>query len=164
MPDLKIRIFPDSILRKKAKKLSDITDIEREELSAMAKAMYLAKGVGLAAVQVGIDKQLAVIDIGDGLIMMANPSIVKKEGSEALEEGCLSVPEVCIKVRRANSIIVNYLDEKGRTIQLRAAGLLARAIQHETDHLCGTLIIDYANPIKKMIVRRRLSKNKAKVK
>ena len=161
MSALKIRIFPDSILRKKAKKIPSIGDIEKKELSEMAKAMYLAKGVGLAAVQVGIDKQLAVIDIGDGLIKMANPAIVKKEGSLVMEEGCLSVPEVCVKVKRANSIIVNYLDESGQARQLRATGLLARAVQHEIDHLCGTLIIDYTNPVKKIIIKRRLSRKKS---
>ena len=160
MSDLKIIIFPDSILRKKANKILGIGDTEKEELCGMAKVMYLARGVGLAAVQVGIDKQLAVIDIGDGLIRMANPVIVKKEGSQTQEEGCLSVPEIGVKVKRAKSVVVNYLNEKGQTIQLRASGLLARAIQHEIDHLCGTLIIDYTNPIKKMIIRRRLSKKK----
>ena len=164
MPDLKIKIFPEDTLKKKAKRIINVTADEKRELAEMAKAMYLSGGVGLAAVQVGIDKQLAVIDVGNGLINMANPSIVKKDGSETREEGCLSVPEVGVNVRRAKSILVNYLNEKGETVQLRATGLLARAVQHEIDHLNGKLIIDYTNPIKKLIIKRRLSKKKRSAK
>lgn len=158
MSDLRIRRYPDKILRKTAKKVSQVSNTERDELAAMAKTMYLNKGVGLAALQVGIDKQLAVIDIGNGLIMMVNPSITRKEGFEICEEGCLSVPDLSVKIKRAKLVIASYLDENGDVRQLRADGLLARAVQHEIDHLSGTLIIDYMNPIKKMIAGKRLSK------
>lgn len=158
MPDLKIKIFPEDILRKKAKRIASVTANEKRELTEMAKAMYLSGGVGLAAVQVGIDKQLAVIDVGGGLIKMVNPSIVKNSGKEAAEEGCLSVPGATVKVRRAKSVVVNYLTENGEVTQIKAEGLLARAIQHEIDHLSGRLIIDHANPIKKMLVRNKLLK------
>lgn len=158
MPDLKIKIFPEGILRKKAKRIASVTADEKRELTEMAKAMYLSGGVGLAAVQVGIDKQLAVIDVGSGLIKMVNPSIVKSSGKEAADEGCLSVPETNVKVRRAKSVVVNYLNEDGDVVQLKAEGLLARAIQHEIDHLSGTLIIDHVNPIRRMLVRKKLGK------
>ena len=151
MPDLKIKIFPEDILRKKAKKITSVTASEKKELAEMARVMYLSGGVGLAAVQVGIDKQLAVMDVGDGLIKMINPSIVKRHGKETAEEGCLSVPGTSVKVKRAKSVVVSYLNEDGDVAQLKAEGLLARAIQHEIDHLLGILIIDYINPIKKML-------------
>ncbi|MFA6142222.1 MAG: peptide deformylase [Candidatus Omnitrophota bacterium] len=158
MSDLKIKIFPEEILRKKAKRIASVTVGEKKDLTEMAKVMYLSGGVGLAAVQVGIDKQLVVIDVGDGLIKMINPSIVKSHGKETAEEGCLSVPGTIVNVRRAKSVTANYLNEDGEVIQLKADGLLARAIQHEIDHLLGKLIIDYINPIEKILVRNRLSK------
>jgi peptide deformylase len=160
MPFLTIRIFPDKILRKKARKLTFVSAADREDLARMAEVMYLSKGVGLAAVQVGIDKQLAVVDIGEGLMKMVNPSITDKSGFEICEEGCLSVPGVGIKVKRAKLVTVSYLNESGEAVQLRAEGLLARAIQHEIDHLCGVLIIDYTNPIKNMLIRTKLSGRK----
>lgn len=163
MTDLEIAKFPNSILRKKAAKIARISGSEKETLSDMAKTMYLNQGVGLAAVQVGIDKQLAVVDIGDGLIKLVNPAIVKREGSEIQEEGCLSVPNAHVKVKRAKSIVVSFLNENGEVKQLRAEGLLARAIQHELDHLSGTLIIDHLNPIKKIVLKKKFSPIKKQV-
>jgi peptide deformylase len=157
MPGFIIRKFPDVILRKRAVKVKDVTALERSILSEMADVMYLNQGVGLAAVQVGIDKQLAVIDIGGGLIKMVNPIIVKRTGLESQEEGCLSCPGISVNVRRAKGIVANYLNEDGDFTELRATGLLARAIQHEIDHLLGKLIIDYLGPIKKMLAKRKLS-------
>ena len=100
MPDMIIRKFPDPILRKKTKKVSKVTACERDILAEMAKVMYLSQGVGLAANQVGIDRSMAVIDVGSGLMKFVNPDIVKRRGIDMLEEGCLSVPEVCVKVKR----------------------------------------------------------------
>lgn len=151
MPELSLTRFPESILRKTAAKVSAVTAAERRMLDDMAKAMYVSQGVGLAAVQVGIDKQLAVVDTGSGLIKMINPVIVKKEGSQTQDEGCLSVPGACVAVKRSQKIIVSYLTEDGDVAELKAEGLLARAIQHEIDHLHGTLIIDYLNPIEKLL-------------
>lgn len=155
MQELVIKKFPDPILRKKASKVLKVTSREKDTLCAMAKLMYLSQGVGLAAQQVGIDKQLAVIDIGDGLIKCVNPVIVKREGRELLEEGCLSVPTVTVKIKRAKSITVHFLDEEGNAQVLTADGLLARAFQHEIDHLAGVLIIDYVNPVKKILLAAR---------
>lgn len=157
MHGLTILKFPEAILRKKAAKVTKVTDAERLILIEMADAMYLNQGVGLAAVQVGINKQLAVIDIGDGLIKFINPAIVKKEGSELEEEGCLSCPGVSVRIKRAKKVVAHFLDEKGEFVELKASGLLARAIQHELDHLSGKLIIDYMNPIKKLLAGKRLS-------
>ena len=126
----------------------------------MAKTMYLKGGVGLAASQVGIDKQLAVIDVGNGLISLINPIIVKRDGREVLEEGCLSVPGINVKIRRSKMVTAHFLDEDGKAQKLHADGLLARALQHELDHLAGILIIDYVNPVKKILLRRALTKRK----
>ena len=125
----------------------------------MALSMYLSQGVGLAAVQVGIDKQLAVVDTGEGLIKMINPTIIKREGLETQEEGCLSVPGACVKVKRAKKIVVSFLNEQGEVTELRAEGLLSRAIQHEIDHLSGTVIVDYLHPLKKLLLKRRQSRS-----
>ena len=129
---------------------------EKDILQNMAKTMYLNHGVGLAAPQVGINKQLAVVDIGDNkLIKLINPVIVETEGKETMEEGCLSIPNVYINVRRAKRIKVKSLDENSREFDLEATGLLARAILHEIDHLKGRLIIDYLNPVKRFFTLRK---------
>ena len=156
--ELKIRKLPDPVLRKVAAKVVKVGDSDRHVLLLMAKAMYINQGVGLAALQVGIDRQLAVIDVGDGLIKLINPVIIRREGSETQEEGCLSVPGEYVRVKRSKKVTVNFLKEGGEAVQLKADGLLARAIQHEIDHLSGCLIVDYLNPIKKMLVKRRFRK------
>jgi peptide deformylase len=150
MAQLEIKRFPDPLLRRKGEDVKNIGNSERKALADMAETMYLKGGVGLAAIQVGISKNMIVIDIGDGLIKMINPVISKKEGSAIQEEGCLSVPERCVNIKRAKKLVVDYLDEEGQAIRLPAEGLLARAIQHEVDHLIGRLIIDYLNPLKKI--------------
>jgi peptide deformylase len=157
MPDLKIRKFPETILRKKAARVRKVTAAEKKMLADMANIMYLSQGVGLAALQVGIDKQLAVIDIGDGLIKLINPVILKKDGLEAQEEGCLSCPGISVKIKRAKKVVVNFMNENGDVIELTTTGLLARAVQHELDHLSGKLIIDYLGPIKKLLASKKLS-------
>lgn len=158
---MNILLAPNPSLRKKASPVKKIGDEERRILSEMAETMYLKEGVGLAAVQVGIHKQLVVIDIGSGCMKLINPVIVKKEGWETQEEGCLSVPDASVKVRRYKKITVDYLNEEGDAVRLNAEGLLARAIQHEIDHLMGKLIIDYLGPLKKLFMMRgRLTINR----
>lgn len=155
MANMGIKKFPDQSLRKKAVKVGKVGDPERDMLRDMAETMYINNGVGLAAVQVGIGKQLAVVDVGDGLVKLINPAILRKEGSETQEEGCLSVPGAVVKVRRAKKIVVNFLNGDGLVSQISAEGLFARAIQHEIDHLSGKLIIDYLNPIKRLLLKKR---------
>jgi peptide deformylase len=147
---LEIKRFPDPALRKKGEDVKSVGLDEKKILADMAETMYLKGGVGLAAVQVGIQRNMLVIDIGDGLLKMVNPVILKREGDETQEEGCLSVPEKCINVKRSKKIAVDYLNEDGRAARLTSEGLLARVIQHEIDHLLGKLIIDYLSPLKKM--------------
>ena len=162
MSEMKLRTYPDPVLRKKTDRVNAVGPEERAILDEMAKTMYMTQGVGLAATQVGLNKQFAVINIGHGLIKMVNPVITKREGEEAQEEGCLSAPGVTVKVKRAKRITVQYLNETGEVCQLKAEGLLSRAIQHEVDHLSGTVIIDYLHPLKRAIIKRKLTKNKAK--
>jgi peptide deformylase len=154
--ELKIRVVGDPVLRKKAKKIDRVTAGHRDALSKMARLMYEASGVGLAAPQVGIDEQMIVVDIGKGLYKLINPRIVKKEGRQAIEEGCLSVPGVSVKVKRAKKIMLEALDEEGNTVVFDAQDLLACVCQHEIDHLLGKLIIDYAPLWKRLSLRKKL--------
>ncbi len=160
MQELKVQTFPEAILRKKAAKVGKVTEAERSILAEMAKTMYLSQGVGLAAVQVGIDKQLAVIDIGEGLIKMIDPVITDRQGVQTQEEGCLSCPNISVNVKRAKTVKVNFINENGDFIELKATGDLARAVQHELDHLSGKLIIDYLSPIKKMLAKKDLTQKR----
>ena len=163
-----IKTFPNPILRKNGKAVLDIGNEERRMLADMAETMYLKGGVGLAAIQVGILKNMVVVDIGEGLIKLINPVILKKEGFEVQEEGCLSVPDKCVNVKRSKKIVVDCLNEDGRAVRLPAEGLLARVIQHEIDHLSGKLIIDYLSPLKKLCssltLRQKLRVNPEQIK
>ena len=122
----------------------------RKLLTNMAETMYKADGVGLAAPQIGVNKCIVVMDVGDenGLIEMVNPEIVEKEGSMIDSEGCLSVPNVFGDVDRFEKVTVEYLNRWGKKKRLTATGLLSRCIQHETDHLKGVLFIDIAKSIR----------------
>ena len=154
---LKIRAFPDPVLRKKAMAVKEVTLGYHDILSRMAQAMYEHSGVGLAGPQVGISESLIVADIGSGLYKLINPRIIKRQGSQVTEEGCLSVPGVCVKVKRAKRIKLEALDEEGKTISLEAQDLLACVFQHEIDHLNGRLIIDHASLWKKLKIRKKLN-------
>ena len=162
MPNLKIRVYPDPDLRVKAEEVTNVGLKEKKELEDMAAAMYLNNGVGLAATQVGIRKQLIVIDIGEGLVKLANPVLTAEAGKETGEEGCLSVPGECITIKRAKNVVVDFLNENSFPSRIKADGLLARALQHEIDHLQGKLIVDYLNPVKKFLVRARSGNKKGK--
>jgi peptide deformylase len=161
---LKIRIFGDPLLRKRARLIKEITQAYRDTLSHMAQLMYDSQGIGLAANQVGINESMAVIDIGSGLYKLINPKITEKEGIEAQEEGCLSVPGVCIKVKRARRVKVKARDEFGKSVEINAEGLLARVFQHEIDHLKGRLIIDYASIFQKFKISKTLEELKERSK
>jgi len=147
---LKIKKFPDPVLRKKAKPVKAVSGEHAALLSKMARLMYESKGVGLAAPQVGVSEALIVVDAGSGLYKLVNPKILKKEGSQVNDEGCLSVPGVYIKVKRARKITVSALDETSKPVKFEAQDLLACAIQHEIDHLYGRIIVDYASFFRKM--------------
>lgn len=133
----------DPVLRLKAKPVERVTKRIRKLIRDMAQTMYDAPGVGLAAPQVGCSERIIVIDIGEGLIALINPEITEIHGSERDVEGCLSVPGVSGYVTRAAKVSVKGLDEDGKPVKHDGSGLLARAFQHEIDHLNGVLFIDY---------------------
>lgn len=161
---LKIRLFGDAALRKRARQVKRITSLQRDVLSKMAQLMYEAQGIGLAAPQVGIDEALIVIDIGKGLYKLINPKIVKRKGTQIMEEGCLSVPGVCLKVKRAKKIVVEAEDESAKSVRIDAEGLLACVFQHELDHLKGRLIVDYASFFERLKIRKNLEELKKRIK
>jgi peptide deformylase len=147
---MEILKYPNPILKKASASVLAVGDEERDLFERLSKMMYLSHGVGLAAPQIGINKQLIVIDIGDKKVFrLANPVLLKAEGREEMEEGCLSVPNIYVNVKRPRKIKISALNETGQIINLEASGLLARAILHEIDHLRGKLIIDHLNPIKR---------------
>ena len=145
---LEIHTLGNKVLRKSAKRISKIDESVRELVRDMLGSMYTAKGIGLAAPQVGIHKQLLVIDIdletpSTPPLVLINPEIVSSSASiETYEEGCLSIPGVYLNVVRPSSIKISYRDEMGRPKKMNADGLMARCIQHEMDHLNGVLFVD----------------------
>lgn len=161
---LRIRIFGDPLLRKKSTPVKKVVLRHREALKDMARLMYDGEGVGLAAPQAGINEAMIVVDIGKGLYKLINPQIVKAQGSQVHQEGCLSVPGICVKVRRAKKIKLEALDEFGLPCNIEAEGLLACVFQHEIDHLKGKLIVDYATLLGKVKISKALKELKKRAK
>jgi peptide deformylase len=165
MPKKEIVIYPDKVLKSKAENIENI-DLDIINLAQdMTVTMYEAPGVGLAAPQVGQQKRLIVVDPTSGkeanrLIVIANPVIIEKEGSETDSEMCLSVPDVSIDVPRAKHILVSGVDLGGHEVRVEAEGFLARIFQHEIDHLNGTVILDYASFLKRSIYLKKRKKGK----
>ncbi|MBI5415985.1 MAG: peptide deformylase [Candidatus Omnitrophica bacterium] len=153
---LAIRIYGDPCLRKRSVPVARVGDGELALIQSMLAAMRENKGVGLAAPQVGINRQIFVADVGTGPMAFINPRIIRRMGGAALEEGCLSIPGVTVMVRRPEKIVVRYMDENNRPQEKIYDDLLARVIQHEMDHLDGKLIIDYAGLKGKIKLRKQL--------
>ncbi len=148
--------YPNPMLKRPSAALLMVGDEERRILDKMAETMYSGHGIGLAAPQIGISKQLLVVDIGDKrLLRLINPSVLKMEGKEGMEEGCLSVPGIYININRPQKIMIKALNENGMETRFEADGLLARAIMHEIDHLRGKLIIDHINPLKRLRILKK---------
>jgi peptide deformylase len=145
-----IRKEEDPILRKMSKEVSEIDDKVIELLDDMAETMYDANGIGLAAVQVGVLKRVMIIDIGDELIEMINPVLVRSSGEQLEMEGCLSLPGLYGEVKRPKEVSMEGLNRKGEKIVIEGHGLLTRALCHELDHLNGILfkdkVVRFANP------------------
>ena len=143
-----IRTEEDEILRKKSKEVDVIDDKIKELIKDMVETMHKYDGVGLAAVQVGILKQIIVIDLYDEkpVIKIINPKIIKTKGEQEVDEGCLSFPNKYVKVKRPEEVIVEGLDENGKKIKITGTGLLAQAISHEVDHLNGIVLTDVMIP------------------
>ncbi len=155
MAILPIVMHPSPILEKECEKVSDFDKKLKKILTNMYDTMIEADGVGLAAPQVGIDLQVAVVDIGDdsGTLELINPEIIESEGSQTDLEGCLSFPGLYGEVTRPYSIKVRTLDRKGRMVEFQAQDFLARAIQHEIDHLHGIL---FTSKVEKYITEEEL--------
>ncbi|MDE5575885.1 MAG: peptide deformylase [Oscillospiraceae bacterium] len=141
----KIVIKSDEILRKKCKPVLNFDEKLGILLDDMAETMYKANGVGLAAPQVGILRRAVVVDVGEGLLELVNPEIIKSKGTQRGVEGCLSCPDDWGYVVRPNEIIVKAQDRTGKYIQLKLKEFFARAVCHELDHLEGQLFIDIAD-------------------
>ena len=160
---LPILEFPDPRLRTKAQPVAEVDAGVRKLIDDMFETMYAAPGIGLAATQVNVHKRLLVIDISESHnqpLALINPEILKREGVEETEEGCLSVPGAYEKVKRAEKIRVRALDRNGKQIEFDADGLLAVCIKHEMDHLEGKLFVDYLSDLKRTRIRKKLEKDR----
>ncbi|KTC89469.1 peptide deformylase [Fluoribacter dumoffii] len=158
-----ILYLPDPRLRDVAKPVVHFDDKLQTLIDDMFETMYDARGVGLAAPQIGVGLRLSVIDIeGDkqNQLVIINPEIVTAEGEKKFEEGCLSVPGAYDTVIRAEKVTVKALDRNGKPFEINAEGLLAECLQHEIDHMNGKLFIDLLSPLKKAMARKKLEKFK----
>jgi len=158
---LEILHYPDPRLRTQAAPVTDINDDIRALVNDMAETMYAAPGIGLAATQVNVHKQLIIIDISesrDQLQVFINPEILSRESEITTEEGCLSVPGIYESVTRAEIITYRALDTAGKKIEESVSGLLAVCIQHEIDHLKGKVFVDYLSRLKQQRISKKLLK------
>jgi peptide deformylase len=161
-----IRTYPDPVLRNKTSRVERIDSVLDRLIEDMVETMHAAPGVGLAANQVGVPLQLAVIDLSSRedeeqrhpLLVIINPELLVMEGSVLEEEGCLSIPDYAEKVRRAARVKVRAQDRTGKQFELEAEGLMAKALQHEIDHLNGLLFVDRLSSLKKHLFKRRFRK------
>jgi len=164
MAILDILHFPDDRLRRKATAVDVVDSRIRQLIDDMFETMYEAPGIGLAAVQVNIFERVIVVDVSEDRsepLALINPEITRLEGVEEMDEGCLSVPGIFEKVKRADAITVKALNREGESIEMDAEGLLAVCIQHEIDHLDGKLFIDYLSELKRQRIKKKLKKHQA---
>jgi peptide deformylase len=153
-------------LRQHAEPVAEVNDETRRLVDDMAETMYQAPGIGLAAIQVNVAKQVIVIDISEDrrdLRVFINPKITHRLGEQQIEEGCLSVPGVYAPVSRAEEVTVRALDRNGEPFELTVYGLLAVCVQHEIDHLDGKVFVDRLSRLKQDRIRKRLSKQSRRV-
>ena len=165
MAILEILQYPDARLNIPAKRVEKIDAAARKLIEDMAETMYAANGVGLAATQVDVHKQIIIIDVSEDksdLRVFVNPEITRREGIAVNQEGCLSIPGIYDNVERAESVTVTALDRNGSRFTLNGSGMLAMCIQHEMDHLSGKIFIDYLSELKQSRVRAKLKKRQRK--
>ena len=155
--------YGNPVLEKPAEPVTEFGDDLRQLIEDMFESMYIAKGVGLAAPQIGISKRLAVIDVSfkedpNARLVLANPEIIHTEGKQTQSEGCLSIPEFREPVTRPNRVTVRAQDINGKWFEKTGEELLARAFLHETDHLNGKLYISYLSALKRDLMKRKIRK------
>ena len=160
---IEIVTYPDPVLKKKAELVENIDGNIQNLIDTMSTLMYQSSGIGLAANQVGIGKRVIIFDIhykekGKDLTVLINPTIIFAEDKIEFEEGCLSVPDFQGNITRKKYIQVQGLDRDGKPINIEAEDLTAICIQHEIDHLNGTLILDHVSHLKRSIYKRRIEK------
>ena len=156
-----VRVYGDPVLRRKAAEITEFDETLRALVEDMRETMAAYNGVGLAANQIGVLQRVLVVDVPVGQEervrqTLVNPVILERSGSESGEEGCLSIPGIFEDVTRSRVIRVRALDETGKAIELEAEGYLARALQHEVDHLDGVLFTDRLSLLKRQFLRRAL--------
>lgn len=165
MAVLPILRYPDARLHKIAAPVTVFDESLKKLVRDMVETMYAAPGVGLAATQVDVHKQVVVVDVSerrDSLVVLVNPEIVEAWGISDIEEGCLSVPGIYDTVERAERIRVRAWDQNGNAFTLEAQGLLSVCIQHEIDHLKGKVFVEYLSQLKQTRVRAKLAKQQRK--
>lgn len=170
MAVLEIKRYPEKVLKQKAAPVQKIDGTLQRLIDDMIETMYAAPGIGLAAPQVGVSKSLLVIDVShreEGeektpLVVLINPVLKAADGEIESEEGCLSLPGYITTVNRAERILVHGFDREGRPVNIESEGLLCRALQHEIDHLNGTLLIDRISTIKREFFKKRFQKSLSK--
>jgi len=161
MAVLNILRYPDARLHKVAAPVTVFDEALKKLVADMAETMYAAPGIGLAATQVDVHKQVIVVDVSerrDSLVVLVNPEIVEAVGVSDIEEGCLSLPSIYELVERAERVKVRAYDQNGNAFTLEAQGLLAVCIQHEMDHLKGKVFIEYLSQLKQQRIRAKLAK------
>jgi peptide deformylase len=165
MAILEILQYPDPRLAIPAQRVEKIDAPTRKLIDDMVETMYAAPGVGLAATQVDVHKQIIVIDVSEDrsdLRVFINPEVTRREGQAVNQEGCLSVPGIYDNVERAESVTVTALDRNGARFTLNASGLLATCIQHEMDHLHGRIFVEHLSDLKQNRIRAKLKKRQKK--
>lgn len=158
---LDIYVLGAPVLRQETVPVTEVTDELRRLIDDMFETMYAANGIGLAAPQIGRTERLSVIDVDDTPFVIINPEIVRAEGKQRSEEGCLSIPEVYGEVERAERVVVQALDRDGKPFEIEATGLLSTCLQHEIDHLHGRLFIDYLSLVKRRAALAKWEKLRA---
>jgi len=154
-----VRIYPDPILIKKAAPVQNIDEKIKTVVDRMAEVMYANKGIGLAAPQIGVLRQIIVVDTGEGLRALINPEIVEGEGESLMEEGCLSLPNIEVPVKRMEKVFIRAWNLDGKEVSLELSNFLGRVYQHEIDHLRGILIIHHISRLKRELLVKRMLKD-----
>lgn len=168
MAVLDIQTYPADVLKLKAKPIQNVDDDLQQLIDDMIETMHEARGIGLAAPQVGVSQRLVVLNLSSReedmpILVLINPEIIEADGIVESEEGCLSIPECLMSIKRAEKVKVRAMDPAGKTIEIEAEGLLARALQHELDHLDGVVLFDRLSAIKREFFKKRYLKNLQKL-